>query len=170
MKRKPSARSEKLSLPVYNPTMPPAQKARLHQSLKRYIGYCFYKTAACMRSKVDQRFSPYGLVAPQFGMLILLKEQGPLTQMELGTYMAIDKATMVRMLDVMQEKKLITRTQSKKDRRANYLEITKPGETMLNKLNEARKAAEEEFLQPLSKTEREQLAVIINKLTDASVG
>ena len=167
MKRRPSKVSE--TLPIYNPALPPAQKTKLHQSLKRYLGYCFYKTAACMRAKVDERFAPYGLVAPQFGMLILVKEQGPITQMELGTYMAIDKATMVRMLDIMQEKKLITRTQSKTDRRANHLEITKAGEIMLNKLNEARKVAEEEFLRPLNKTEREQLAVLINKLTDASI-
>src|ERR1035437_20139 len=113
MKRKPGQPKEKRTFADYEVPLPAVHRACLHQSLKKYIGYCFYKTAASMRAKVDHRFAPFGLVAPQFGMLIILREQGPITQMELGSYMAIDKATMVRMIDVLEGKKLVTRTQSK---------------------------------------------------------
>ena len=138
-----------------------------HKELKKYLGYCFYKTALALRSKVDQRYARFGLVAPQYGMLIILTDAGPLTQNELGQSMVIDKATMVRMIDVLEEKKYVTRTQSKTDRRANYLEITKAGRAVLDKLDEERRAAEEEFLQPLTPAEKTQLKSIIDKLVNS---
>src|SRR5258708_4018821 len=120
MKRKSGRASGKLTIASYKaPELPAIHKACLHQDLKKYLGYCFYKSAAGLRAKVDQRYAPFGLVAPQFGMLIILQSSGPITQNELGQFMAVDKATMVRMIDGLQDKKLVTRTQSQKDRRAN---------------------------------------------------
>ncbi|MGZ3723397.1 MAG: MarR family winged helix-turn-helix transcriptional regulator [Bdellovibrionales bacterium] len=169
MKRKTGKSSDKLMFAAYAQTAPIA-KTRLHPTLKRFVGFCYYKSAAIFRGKVDQRFHQYGLVAPQFGMLVILVENGPLTQGELGQYLAIDKATMVRMIDNLQDKKLVTRTQSKTDRRANHLEITKAGEKMLTKLNDERKKIEDEFFSVLTKEEREQLAVLTDKLITAAIG
>src|SRR6185437_7126454 len=72
---------------------------QIHPELLKYVGYCFHKAALRMRSKIDAQLSPQGIVAPQFGMLALLEIQGPMTQNELGAYMKIDKATMVRLVD-----------------------------------------------------------------------
>ena len=145
-------------------------KARLHPSLKKFMGYCFYKSAILLRANVDIKFAKFGVVAPQSGMLVILLENGPLTQGELGEFMAMDKATMVRMIDNLEDKKLVTRTQSKTDRRANRLEITKAGEKMIEKLSVERKLAEDEFFEPLTKVEREQLASLIHKLATAVLG
>jgi MarR family transcriptional regulator, lower aerobic nicotinate degradation pathway regulator len=138
-----------------------------HKELKKYLGYCFYKTALALRSSVDQRYARFGLVAPQYGMLIILNDAGPLTQNQLGQSMVIDKATMVRMIDVLQAKSYVTRTQSKTDRRANYLEITKAGRAVLQKLDLERRIAEDEFLKPLTSAERTQLTAIIDKLVNS---
>jgi DNA-binding MarR family transcriptional regulator len=173
MKQKPRlGKSKHKTAPTgYAPLAEPMlQKPCLHQDLRRYLGYCFYKLAIALRTKVDQRYAPLGLVAPQFGMLIILEKSGPLTQNELGQSMVIDKATMVRLIDILEEKKLLTRTQSKTDRRANYLEITKAGRAMLEKLDHQRKEAEAEFLAPLSASERQQLTAIVDKLADHLMG
>lgn len=137
---------------------------QLHPFLKKYLGYCFYKTAAKIRAQVDQELEPFGIVAPQFGMLITLLSQGPMTQGELGAFMAVDKATMVHMIDGLEENRFLTRVTSKKDRRANLLEVTKAGQRAVKEMDAARKRAENNFLKPLNAVERRQLRAIVSKL------
>lgn len=143
---------------------PSPVQVMFHPAIKKYLGYCFSKVAMRIRAAFEERFQEFGLVGPQLGMLIIVREDGPITQNELGKYMAIDKATMVRLIDQLEERKLLTRTQSKQDRRANHLQITKAGEQMIVKMDEARKKCEEEVFAPLSKAEREQLSALLQKL------
>ena len=138
----------------------------LHPDLKRYLGYCFYKAAAHIRGKVDRQLQPFGVVAPQFGMMIVLETHGSKTQGELGQFMGMDKATMVRMIDGLEAKKFVTRVPSQEDRRANRLEITKTGRLAIVKMDQARQRAETEFLKVLSPKERVQLAAIVAKLVE----
>ena len=139
----------------------------LHPDLKEYLGYCFYKAATRIRSMVDLELAPFGVVAPQFGMLIILDSQGSMTQGELAEFMSMDKATMVRMIDGLQAKKFLTRVPSKQDRRSNRLAITPSGRSVLVKLDQARERAEGEFLAALSRKEQAQLRAIIGKLSSA---
>src|SRR4051812_12116887 len=81
----------------------PACASKIHPHLTTYIGYCLHKVALKMRAGLDARVAELGLVAPQYGMLIILDLEGAITQMELGQYMAMDKATMVRMVDGLEE-------------------------------------------------------------------
>lgn len=87
-----------------------------------------------------------------------------MTQNELGAYVGVDKATMVRFIDGLEEKKWVLRVPNKEDRRANHLEITRAGKQAIQKLDELRKQAEKEFLSPLNESERNQLRTIVNKL------
>ncbi len=159
MKQNLGIRKPALAAPVDS-----ALGCRLHPDLKEYLGYCFYKAAAHIRAKVDARLEPFGVLAPQFGMLIILKSQGSMSQNELASFMAMDKATMVRMIDGLQEKALLTRVPSKIDRRANLLAITAEGRVSLARMNQARALAEREFLRALTPTERVQLKSIVGKL------
>ena len=142
----------------------PEPSNKLHPYLNSYLGYCFYKAAARIRGKVDRRLAEFGVVAPQFGMLIILQQAGAMTQRELGSFMDIDKATMVRMIDGLEAKKFLTRTTTKTDRRAKRLEITKKGAQTLIKMNKARIRAEQEFLKDLGTKEQAQLRSIVAKL------
>jgi DNA-binding MarR family transcriptional regulator len=136
----------------------------VHPHLKQYTGYCFYKAAAKFRSIVDEHLSPLGVIAPQFGILSLLAHTGSVTQVELGKFMAIDKATMVRLIDLLEDKKYLKRISQSLDRRTKKIEVTKMGLEILGKMNIARKEAENRFLSVLSQEERSQLREIVSKL------
>ena len=138
---------------------------RIHPTLREYFGYCFYKVAMRMRANVDERLSEFGVIAPQFGVLTMLKFVGPMTQVELGKFMAIDKATMVRLLDGLEEKKYLARVSQAGDRRAKVLQITKAGEKIQTKINEVRLQVEEEFFSPLTAKERSALKEALAKLS-----
>jgi DNA-binding MarR family transcriptional regulator len=137
---------------------------KVHPLLKAYFGYCLYKAALRLRSDMNTALQKHGLIVPQSGMLRLLENLGPMSQAELGTQMEIDKATMVKLIDSLENQKLITRTSSPSDRRVNLLEITKKGQQILSQAAEARLQIEEVFLEPLTSEEKRVLREAIPKL------
>jgi MarR family transcriptional regulator for hemolysin len=162
MKQKPTKR--KATESNLDPTLAAGKCVSLHPYLKEYIGYCMLRVALRIRASIDRELAIFGLVAPQFGMLVLLRESGPMTQIELGSHMSIDKATMVRLLDILEAKKFLTRTTAADDRRAKRLEITASGKQALVKMDALRRKAENEVLAGLSMEERDQLRKTISKL------
>lgn len=137
---------------------------KIHPTLQNYAGYCLSKAAMRGRSLVDSELKAYGVVAPQYGILSMLANVGSMTQVELGGYMAIDKATMVRMLDGLEELGYLKRVAQAEDRRSKKLVLTKKGETTLVKMSAARNRAEEAFFGILTDKEREALRAITRKL------
>ncbi len=96
----------------------PATAVAIHPELQDFLGYAMSKLAMRVRSRMDELVSRYGIVAPQCGILKMLHRVGPMTQVELGSYMMIDKATMVRFLDGLEELGLAVRSTHDSDRRA----------------------------------------------------
>lgn len=133
--------------------------------MRQFTGYCLYKVAVRLRSRMDEMLEDLGLVAPQCGMLALLNRVGPMTQIELGNHMAIDKATMVRFLDGLERKKLITRVENSKDRRAKVLQVTSSGAKLLAAIAKVRDQVEKEIFANLSKKEFETLRALIAKVS-----
>jgi DNA-binding MarR family transcriptional regulator len=136
----------------------------IHPQLKSNTCYCIVKVATRMRMQLDERLKSFEMIGPQFAMLKLLSIEGRMTQVQLGGYMAMDKATMVRMIDGLEQRQYVKRVQSETDRRAKWLELTPAGKKMISKLNQMRDEAEAELLAPLTATEKKQLKDIIAKL------
>ena len=139
---------------------------RLHPTLKTYLGYGLQKSALKLRALLDTHLASlgYDLIAPQCGMLVILKIEGKLSQAELGQFLAMDKATMVRMIDGLEEAGLVKRVPSKVDRRVNALALTETGRKSVTKILKIRARCENEFLSPLTKAERARLLELITKL------
>ena len=137
---------------------------KVHPQLKQNTCYCIVKVATRMRARLDERLKAFSLIGPQYAMLRLLSIEGRMTQIELGNFMAMDKATMVRMIDGLEEREYVRRTLSDSDRRAKWLELTPAGKKALSTLEGMREAAETEFLAALSPSEKKQLKEIMFKL------
>ncbi|RZA05900.1 MAG: MarR family transcriptional regulator [Proteobacteria bacterium] len=142
----------------------------IHPELKDYLGYSLTRLGLRIRHRMEHLLEKEGLHAPQCGILRLLHAVGPLTQVELGQFAAIDKATMVRFLDTLEEKGFAIRKEHPDDRRAKVLTITAKGSKVLEKIKVARLDAEEAVLQPLSPKERAEFRRILAKLAVAEMG
>lgn len=151
-----------------NETVGPACGPWIHPHMKNYTGYCFYKLAMRFRAMVDEELQEFQVLAPQFGILKMLSEVGSMTQVELGNYMAIDKATMVRFIDGLEKNGYLVRKNVEGDRRAKLLEITKAGLKASEQMHEARQRAEKNFLSPLAASERTTFKEILMKLADGT--
>lgn len=139
---------------------------RAHPALKRYLGYALFKTAMRMKTKMADLISPYGIIPAQIGIIMILKESGPMNQMTLGESMGVDKATMVKLIDGLEEQKLIKRTTPPEDRRAKLISLTEKGIKVQGLLLEKSKNVEAEFLSPLNAAEKKAFRAILDKLLD----
>ena len=136
----------------------------VHPALKQYFAYCLYKAAQRLRSKLDEGLRIHGVIAPQYGVLSLLKTAGPMSQVELGREMSIDKATIVKLVDRLETKNYLERNFREGDRRVNELAITDKGRKFLEVASKVRRSVEEDFLSPLSAQERKLLEKMMPKL------
>ncbi len=132
--------------------------------LKAYFGYSFYKSAMRFRAQMDIALEKFGILTPHMGILRLIKDLGTKSQQDLGDLLGIDKASMVKFVDILEEKKIVIRTVDKADRRSKLVSLTTQGENMLAHLADVRKNVEEDFLSPLSAEEQKVLRIAMPKL------
>jgi DNA-binding MarR family transcriptional regulator len=65
------------------------------------------------------------------GLLVLIKHNPGLTQSRLAQAIGIDRSTLVNSLDRLEARRLVERSASPLDRRANVLQLTAGGEALL---------------------------------------
>lgn len=116
------------------------------------------------RQLMDAALMPYDLVTHQFAILFLLKHSGPLSQVDIGQELYIDKASMVRFLDGLEQLGFIKRAPGQIDRRIKTVTITANGLKMSETLAEIRNQVQHEFLSPLTEAEKKAYGEIIPKL------
>jgi DNA-binding MarR family transcriptional regulator len=100
----------------------------------------------------------------------MIAEEGPLSQQGLGERMAVDRTTIVAIVDRLEDAGYVERRRNPDDRRAYALEITPAGRKWLEQARRAMYEAEQKFLEPLSQAERRQLTGMLQRLLVGRLG
>ena len=113
-----------------------------------------------------KKLKPYGMTPVRWSIISVLDSQKGITQTELAE--AIDKkqTTIVEMIYAMEEKGLIKRMYSERDRRLHYLFLTEKGEELKKTLSPLVKDAHLFVTRQLSDEENTQLKTLLNKVYD----
>jgi len=90
----------------------------------------------------------------QFGVLIVLFQQGPLTPSALAEHISCDRNTLSEMLKRMATRKLIGKKNNPEDRRSIRVQITSIGEEALFSIVPAAAELQDMMLAPLPKEDR----------------
>jgi DNA-binding MarR family transcriptional regulator len=90
----------------------------------------------------------------QFGVLIALYQQGPLTPSILAEHISCDRNTLSEMLKRMTARKLIAKKRNSEDRRSIQVQITAKGEEALLAVVPAAAELQNMMLAPLRKEDR----------------
>ncbi|HEY3942468.1 MAG TPA: MarR family transcriptional regulator [Acidimicrobiales bacterium] len=77
---------------------------------------------------------------PQFRTLVVLASRGPLRLADLADELAVDPSTATRLCDRLSRKRMISRRQSREDRREVRIGISTKGERLLALVTERRRA------------------------------
>ncbi|MCB5202445.1 MarR family transcriptional regulator [Neorhizobium sp. T786] len=80
-----------------------------------------------IRTAFNQRVTAHGLTYPRARALLRLSKKPGMTQSELACELELEQATMVRILDRMEEHGLVERQPDPKDRRAKLIVLTPRG-------------------------------------------
>lgn len=139
------------------------ERASLPPALSRLTATLLSRSAQKMRELFECRIAHLGLRSKHYGVLVLLQEE-PLTQVEIGRGLWVDRTTMVSLIDELEHLGLVERGRHPADRRAYAVTLTELGRRVLEEATGIVEASETEFFASLEPVEREQLRALLNKL------
>lgn len=103
------------------PTMP----------LSQFLPYQLSITSNAVSGRIAQEYRQhFGLSVPEWRVMAVLGDSGPLTQRELTQRTLMDKVAVNRACKVLEERGLAARTPNAQDGRSHHLELTETGKTM----------------------------------------
>ncbi|MBY0074749.1 MarR family transcriptional regulator [Priestia aryabhattai] len=126
--------------------------------------HLIHRTDVRAMNYFKKKLKPYGMTPVRWSIISVLDSQKGITQTELAE--AIDKkqTTIVDMIYAMEEKGLIKRMYSERDRRLHYLFLTEKGEELKKTLSPLVKDAHLFVTRQLSDEENTQLKTLLNKV------
>ena len=101
-----------------------------------------------------------------FSLLVLARSNPGICQIELGTHLGVDKASMVALLDRLETAGLIERRRSIRDRRRQGIFLTTNGSAELERLLVDVRVLEKQMAARYSKTELEQFIGLLQRMYD----
>lgn len=126
--------------------------------------HLIHRTDVRAMNYFKKKLKPYGMTPVRWSIISVLDSQKGITQTELAQ--AIDKkqTTIVDMIYAMEEKGLIKRMYSERDRRLHYLFLTERGEELKETLSPLVKDVHLFVTRQLSDEENTQLKTLLNKV------
>ncbi len=137
---------------------------KINSIFKDNLTFLLVRTSSELRDEFANYLAELNLVPPHKGIMTFLRKNGEANQLTLCEALAINKATMVRFIDHLQELKYIQRNESKVDRREKVIKLTKKGHTILEKIEQKNWDIEAQYTSSLTKEEVKQLKVLLLKL------
>lgn len=95
----------------------------------RKTDLCGYISVVHRKTQIylNQELKKYGMNSAEFVYLIHIKEQEPMELKSLGAHLRMDDAQTTRVIRSLEEKNLVRKLRSPKDRRAYDVELTEQG-------------------------------------------
>jgi DNA-binding MarR family transcriptional regulator len=121
------------------------------------LGYLLKHAQLALAELTAAALEPFGLTGRELAVLIVLASGAPPSQQQAAQRLAVDRTTMVALVDVLEDKGLVRRHAHAEDRRRNVVELTEKGHDRLDQAGQAAQEAERRFLAPLSRKDAQRL-------------
>ena len=116
------------------------------------------------RRQFTQVLSAWELNPSHYGILLLLEAIGQASQQHLAQILMIDRANMVALLDVLEQRGFIERQADPLDRRRHVVKLTAVGHAEIQQIQQAREEVDAAFFAGLDASEQETLHLSLVKL------
>src|SRR5262245_59909052 len=145
-----------MALPAAKPA------ARRFDSPEQEAYLALWRTYDRLRALEDELFARFDLTAQQYNLLRLLRAaREPVPTLSLAERLVSRAPDVTRMLDKLEERKLLTRTRSAKDRRAVLVAISARGRELLDRVAEPLRKCHEKQLGHMSGAELKSLITLL---------
>ena len=132
--------------------------------LDRLAGFRLRQAQMAIANALLDVTQQYELTVTQFGVMALIAERPGINQTDLGMELGIDRSTMVAVIDRLQNRDLVVRHASPRDRRSYALALSDKGSALLRELAPQIEARDREVLGTLSGKERDQLIAMLGRI------
>jgi DNA-binding MarR family transcriptional regulator len=122
------------------------------------------KAAARAQRLISEAMAAVGGRAYHFAILAALDEFGSDSQVRIGQRCGIDQSDMHTMLKELTEQGHVARTSDPGDRRRNLITLTRAGRRRLDELDSTLAAVQDDLLDALPTTERDQLTALLTRV------
>lgn len=106
-------------------------------TLRRFIGYDLKRAFAVIQADVNATLAPFGLRMVTFSVLVVIRDNPGLKQMQLAEILAIERPNLVLILDELEHLKAVVRRRAPTDRRAHEVTVTLTGRRLCDRAVEA---------------------------------
>lgn len=123
-------------------------------------------TASWLKTHVNKRLKQYELTNEQFNVLRIIRghEPSPVCVKDITERMIDRNSNTTRLLDKLDEKRLIRRSPSKEDRRELSISLTKAGKALLQRIDDDEEQTTPTVSDALTELEAQLLNVLLDKL------
>ena len=120
-------------------------------------------TADALRRHYTQVIAPFGVTGQQYNVLRIVRGAGEagIPSLEIAERMIERSPGMTRLLDRLEEKDLVTRTRSSRDRRVVFCTLTPQGAALLKKMDPHVKEGEQRALASLETSRLRELTRLL---------
>lgn len=129
------------------------------------LGSDLARLVRAWRSLIDERLKPLELTQTHWVTLhninMLPPEQ---SQIQLAKAIGIEQPSLVRTLDQLEEKRLITRQTCASDRRAKRIKLTEEASPIINAMESVIDSTRKEILSGMSQSDIQQLSAMLARL------
>jgi len=98
------------------------------------IGYWAKRIIEGIKDIVEERIDEYNLKFPEAIIMIILFHKGPSSLVEIARVVEHAHPSVLRVVDTLEEKNLLIRTQHPEDRRVKIVSLTNEGEVIAEKV------------------------------------
>lgn len=135
----------------------------MKKDLYRSLGFASAKIAQETTAYYDKILKQLDLTSVLMGLMLLIENE-PMSQKKIGTWLRIDRTTMVARVNVLEAKGLVERIVNESDKREYQVSLTLEGLKVLELGKELLQNMEDSYLSMLSEVEKEQLTRVLNKI------
>ena len=136
---------------------------------KKSLGYLLSHTKNLLREIIEQELEPLDLTAAQFVVIIHLFHQPESTPADFCRILDYDPGAMTRLIDRIEKKGFIRRTQNPNDKRSVRLELTDAGRALYPEIQPKVCNAFNRLLHGFSPEESQQLHHLLERILQSAL-
>jgi DNA-binding MarR family transcriptional regulator len=135
-------------------------------STKDSLGFIIYRTALALKSASQRFFKEHGyeITGEQWAIIRHLWEEDGLSQREIAEKTSKDKPNITRMVDALEQKRLVFRQPDPRDRRKYCIYLTKEGRQLHEGLFPLTQTLRQQVTQNLAPQEIDLIKAALNKI------
>jgi DNA-binding MarR family transcriptional regulator len=136
------------------------------RALAGRVGFLLARAHLIARAKADAALAELGLSMKAYAALATVASDGVVSQQALSRRIGMDPATMVDVIDSLEQSGYIVRNRNPRDRREYALRATAKGRALFGRAERAVGAAEAETLGGMKPDERRMLMQLLGRIAN----